>query len=283
MKFFSRVILPVLLCIYIAIETYAKLHHTSICGTEGCELAGELLKFNSIYLNYFGGVGALFIAIFGWFSLRNSAVEKLFYVTLYAAIAFESIMISYQIIANPEPCIFCLGVYGALLVTALLSHGRYLFYALPAIAALFVSMNMLDMTQNRAIIPVEGTYLIHSETCPHCKKVRTYFHEHHIAYTGIPVQDTNARFFIKQLGIHSIPVLVIQKGNLSKVIKGDKAIIAYFANKATNRTSGANQSSSADALIQGGGDAGGCSLDNQIGTNPGEESSCEQDAAVPLR
>jgi len=94
MRFFSRVILPLLLLIYIIVETYAKLHHTSICGTTGCELAGELLKFNSLYLNYFGAAGALLIALLGWLSRRSEAYERLFFITLYAAISFESIMIS---------------------------------------------------------------------------------------------------------------------------------------------------------------------------------------------
>ncbi len=231
MKLFSRVILPILLIIYIAIETYAKLNHTSICSTTGCELAGELLKFNSLYLNYFGALGALFIALFGWLSLRREGFEKLFYITLYAAIAFESIMISYQLLANPEPCIFCLGVYGGLLLIALLARWRYLLYALPAIAALFVSMSALALTANRSIITANGAYLIGSKTCPHCKKVKTYFAQSAIDYTDISIKDANARFFIKQLDINTIPVLVIKEKNHTTILKGDQRIIAYFDNK----------------------------------------------------
>jgi len=228
MKLFSRVILPILLVLYIAIETYAKLHHTSICGSTGCELAGELLRFNSLYLNYFGALGALAIAFFGWLSLKRKGFETLFYITLYAAIAFESIMIAYQILANPEPCIFCMGVYGSLLSIALLSNWRYLLYAIPAIVALYLAMTSLTITRNDAIMTEPATYLIHSETCPHCKKVKAYFAEHEIPYQKISVHDTNARFFIKQLDINSIPVLVIKDKRMTKVIKGDKAIIAYY-------------------------------------------------------
>ncbi len=231
MKLVSRVLLPLLLFAYIAVETYAKLHHTSICGTTGCELAGELLRFNSLYLNYFGAVGALLIALFGWLSLRREIFETLFFVTLYAAIAFESIMISYQVFANPEPCIFCLGVYGGLLLIALFSHWRYLLYALPAIAALFVSMSALALTANRSIITADGTYLIGSKTCPHCKKVKGYFAESTIDYTNISIKDANARFFIKQLDIDTIPVLVIKEKNHTTILKGDQRIIAYFDNK----------------------------------------------------
>jgi len=270
MKLFSRVILPLLLFIYVAIETYAKLHHTSICGTEGCELAGELLRFNSLYLNYFGAAGALVIALLGWLSLKRESFEKLFYITLYAAITFESIMIAYQIIANPEPCIFCLGVYSGLLLIALFASWRYLLYALPAIVALFVSMNMLAMTENRALITQDGSYLISSNTCPHCKKVKAYFKTEGIDYQALSVYDTNARFFIKQLNINTIPVLVIRQGALSKVIKGDKAIISYYgAQKNTEDTD--------NPVSIYNGDDEGCSASIL------QDTGCSESSEVPLQ
>ena len=275
MKLFSRVILPILLIIYIAIETYAKLHHTSICGTTGCELAGELLKFNSLYLNYFGALGALFVALFGWISLRREGFEKLFYITLYAAIAFESIMIAFQVLANPEPCIFCLGVYAGLLAIALFSNWKYLLYSIPAIVALYLSMASLTITQNRALVTENGTYLIHSETCPHCKNVKTYFAEHDIAYKKISIYDTNARFFIKQLDINAIPVLLIKEKSAAKILKGDKAIIAYFEQK--NTPAGVADSATEESPSIYNGPDEGCSA------SVFQDSGCSEASEVPLR
>ena len=275
MKLFSRVILPILLIIYIAIETYAKLNHTSICGTTGCELAGELLKFNSLYLNYFGALGAFFAALFGWLSLRREGFAKLFYITLYAAIAFESIMIAFQVLANPEPCIFCLGVYTGLLAIALFSNWKYLLYSIPAIIALYLSMSSLTITQNRALVTENGTYLIHSETCPHCKNVKTYFAEHDIAYKKISIYDTNARFFIKQLDINSIPILVIKEKTGAKILKGDKAIIAYFEQKNTPEAT-AHSTTEEDPSIYNGPDEG-CSA------SIFQDSGCSEESEVPLR
>jgi glutaredoxin len=275
MKLFSRVILPILLIIYIAIETYAKLNHTSICGTTGCELAGELLKFNSLYLNYFGALGAFFVALFGWLSLRREGFEKLFYITLYAAVAFESIMIAFQLLANPEPCIFCLGVYGGLLAIALFSNWRYLLYSIPAIIALYLSMASLTITQNRALVTENGTYLIHSETCPHCKNVKTYFAEHAIAYKKISIYDTNARFFIKQLDINSIPVLVIKEKSGAKILKGDKAIIAYFEKKNTPKETAESTTAESPSIYNGPDE--GCSA------SIFQDSGCSEESEVPLR
>ncbi len=78
MNFFIRVVSPILLIIYISIETILKLQNSSLCSSTGCKLAGELLKFNSIYLNIFGIIGALAIAITGFKSLKNPVWEKLF-------------------------------------------------------------------------------------------------------------------------------------------------------------------------------------------------------------
>jgi glutaredoxin len=282
MKLFSRVILPLLLLVYIAIETYAKLHKTSICGSEGCKLAGELLIFPSIYLNYMGGLAALGLLVLGFLSIKQEAFEKLFFVALYAAIGFETIMFAYQYYVNPEPCVFCAGVYGALLAIALLSRPRYLVYALPVIAALWMALGMLAIPKNHALIADDGAYLIHSETCPHCKKVKAYFAEHNITYHPIDVHDTNARALLKTLDIHSIPVLVIKQGDRTTVLKGDKPIIEHYQPLTPSSVPETTASSSDDIPLQAN-DKEGCSLDHQLDATPGEESGCEQDAAVPLR
>ncbi len=80
MRFFSRVFLPLLLLGYIGTETYLKLQHSSLCGAVGCKLAGELLKFDAIYLNYFGLVSVFFLIILGYLSLKNRFYEALFFI-----------------------------------------------------------------------------------------------------------------------------------------------------------------------------------------------------------
>ncbi len=278
MKIFSRTFLPLLLFIYIAIETYAKLNHTSICGSEGCKLAGELLNFPSLYLNFMGLGAVAGILMLGWLSLKRPEFEALFFVALYAAIGFETIMFAYQFFVNPEPCIFCGGVYGSLLVIALVARPRYMLYALPAVLALWIALSTLAIPKNMELVSKNGTYLIHSETCPHCKKVKAYFAEQHIAYTSIDVHSANARTLLKNLGIHSIPVLVIRDASTTTVLKGDEPIIEHFSK--TPETSKPSESSSAAPLTDE--KAGGCSLDNQLDTAP-SEGGCEQDNDVPLR
>ncbi|MBA1421136.1 MAG: hypothetical protein FAF03_09880 [Epsilonproteobacteria bacterium] len=228
MRFIARVFLPLLLLGYIGTETYLKLQYTSLCGEVGCKLAGELLNFDAIYLNYVG-IGSVFmLMILGFLSLKNKFYEVLFFIGLYGAIAFEATIISYQFVANPEPCIFCLGVISSLLLIALFSQPKHFGITLATVVAIFVGMHTLGVSKNKNFMVENGTYLIHSESCPHCKKVKTYLAEHHIPYTPISTKEASARNFLKFAGVTSIPVLILKEKLERHLIVGDKKIIAHY-------------------------------------------------------
>ena len=287
MRFIARVFLPLLLLAYIGTETYLKLQHTSLCGEVGCKLAGELLNFDALYLNYAGLAGVFMLMIFGFLSLKNKFYEALFFIGLYGAIAFEATIISYQFVANPEPCIFCLGVISSLLFIALVSHIKHFAITLATVLAIFVGLNTLAITQNKAFMTTPGNYLIQSSTCPHCKKVKAYLAEHKIDYTPISTKEANARMFLKFANITSIPVLIIKEKRDLTLIVGDKKIISHFETpiqkdavapiKAISPEVQTQQSSTvplggltADFLSSGGDDAG-CAITIT------ETPSCEED------
>jgi len=278
MKFLSRILLPLLLLAYIGYETWLKLHHQSLCSATGCKLAGELLRFPSIYLNYLGMAAVAAILLFGLFSLFNKAFEKLYFITLYAAVAFESIMIGYQILVNPEPCLFCLGVYGGLLLIALLSRPAWFLYALPAIFAIFFALSDLAIPRNEALIKGDGLYLIASEHCPHCRKVKKYFNDHKIDYHLLSVRDPSVRHLAKALGIEEIPILFKRQGGQTTILYGDKPIIASFETRSehTNETT-AMPVAPTDLYTNP--DEGGCTLSPVESSGGCEEKSPE----IPLR
>jgi len=231
MRFFSRVFLPFLLFIYIGVETYLKLQHSSLCGEVGCKLAGELLQFNPLYLNYLGLAATFLLIFFGYRSLKNTFFETLFFMTLYAAIAFEATLFAYQFIANPELCIFCLSVFSSLLLIALFSHIRNFAIVIASAFAILLALSSLAITKNKAFVSAPGLYLIQSETCSHCKKVKAYFAEHDIHYTPVSVKEANARSFLKFVDISTIPVLIMKESSSISLITGDKKIISHFETK----------------------------------------------------
>ena len=260
MTLLSRVFLPFLLLTYIATETYLKLQHSSMCGQVGCKLAGELLKFDSLYLNYFGMAGVLLLIFLGFLSVKNNLAKNLFFIVLYAAIAFEATILVYQFIANPEPCIFCMGIFSSLLVIAFVSHIKQFFMIISIVIAISIALNTLAISQNKSYIIANGTYLIQSKSCPHCKKVKVFFAEKKIQYTPISAKEVNARAFLKFVDINSIPVLVIKDKSGIHIINGDQKIISYYQSPTSAIKAGVNIYGMSNDFLTAGSHDDGCTL-----------------------
>jgi glutaredoxin/uncharacterized membrane protein len=224
-----RVILPILLLIYITVETYLKSRGIEACSTTGCALAGELLKFNSTYLNYLGVLAAASLAVIAL--LRGEFFSKLYTVVVASMVIFESLLIASQININPEPCIFCLGVYSFLLITLFIASPKVFGYSLPAVLAVFVAFSFLSIPKNKSLIKEDGLYLISSKTCPHCKKTKEFLNKEGIKYKVITAKDTNAWYFAKSLNIKKIPIAIEAKGGSFSVTVGDRDIIEKFSKK----------------------------------------------------
>jgi uncharacterized membrane protein len=222
-----RVILPLLLAIYIAVETILKANHIEICSTTGCALAGELLKFNSFYLNYLGIAGALFLVVLAFF--KSNIAKKLYSVVAVAMVIFESLLIASQLNLNPEPCLFCLGVYTFLILILINANFRVFIYTIPAIGAVFLAFYILAIPKNKSIVKDNGLYLIASSTCPHCKATKEFLKLHNIKYKVIPSKDINAFYFAKSLNIKKIPIAIKKSTNKIEIFVGDKDIERAFS------------------------------------------------------
>jgi glutaredoxin len=199
-----------------------------MCGAVGCKLAGELLEVKSIYLNYFGMVGAFLLTLFGYLSIKDERYEPIFYTLIFGALAFESTIIGYQFFANPLLCIFCLGVFGTLFLIALLSFPKRAVIFLTIVGAVMAALSILSITKTQSFISGDGKYLIASPTCPHCKKVKKYLKEHDIDYITLPIKEASSRSYLRYMGISSIPVWIERKGHETKVVVGDENIISLL-------------------------------------------------------
>ncbi len=226
-----RSILPLLLAIYIIVDTVLKAKNIELCSSTGCELAGELLKFNSTYLNYLGIAGALFLVILSL--IKSKMAETLYVVVAVAMVAFETLLITSQLNLNPEVCKFCLGVYSFLLLILLNANIRVFIYTIPTIASIFVAFSILSIPKNKKLVTQNGLYLIASKTCPHCKKTKAFLNKEGVKYKVIKAEDTNAFYFAKSLDITKIPIAIEKKDDSYKVLVGDKKIIEHYSKKAS--------------------------------------------------
>lgn len=238
MKKVGFIYLPLLFFIYTLTETVMKLNHSSICESTGCQLADNLLRFDSLYLNFIGSVVAFIILLIGWLSYKEKISEKLFYLLVLSALFFETVLLGYQYFVSPEMCKFCMGVYTFLVLITLFASRRYFIMAIPSVVALVMALSFLALPKSKAFVLTDGNYLIQSSSCPHCKKVKSYLSEQNISFAKIDIEDIEARNFATFLNFKTIPILLIKEGKKVQIINGDKNIIEKFkAQKSTKHES----------------------------------------------
>jgi glutaredoxin len=232
LKKLSFIYLPILFFIYIAVETFLKLNHSSLCESTGCELAGTLIWFEAIYLNYMGMATAFILIVLGWLSYRETISRKLFYMVLFSALFFETVLLGYQYFVSPEMCKFCMGIYGFLFtITVLSTPRRYLLMIIPAIVSVLIALSFLNLPKSKAFVVKDGNYLIQSVTCPHCKKVKEYMGKENISFKKINIESVEAQNFATFMNFKTIPILLIKDGKNVQIINGDKDIIEFFDKK----------------------------------------------------
>ncbi len=223
------VFLPLLFMVYIAIDTYLKINHSSLCHTKGCELAAGLIDINAIYLNILGIFDAFIILSFGFLTYKKYIDKKYFYFILLLSIVFETIMIGYQYFASPELCKFCLGVYTFLLLITLFTLYENILLFIGVISVIFMALYILAIPKQTPFILIDNVnYLIQSPTCPHCIKVKKFLRKNDIPFRQINITSIEARNFLKFLNFNTIPVLVKKNASKVQIINGDKDIIEFF-------------------------------------------------------
>ena len=227
----KKAILPILLFIYIIVDTIMKKNGVELCSSTGCEMAGQLLKFDSLYLNYAGALGALVLALLAFLKF-----DKLFTWLSATMVIFESLLIASQLNLNPEVCKFCLGVYAFLWLILLTANRRVALYATAPALAVFVAFSILAIPKNKSILQKDGLYLIASKTCPHCKKTKAFLDKEGIKYKVLKSTDINNFYFAKSLNISKIPIAIDKKGDRFIVTVGDKEIIKEYSKKSKINT-----------------------------------------------
>jgi len=278
MKKVSFVYLPLLFLIYLSVETYLKLHHSSLCHSRGCELAGGLLNIPAIELNYIGIASAFLLFVLGYLTYIKAISSKVFFIFLSSMILFETIMLGYQYFASPELCKFCMGVYGSLLTIALFTMREKIVFLLPGIVAPLVALYLLAIPKSDFFVTKDANYLIQSQTCPHCKKVKEFLKKKNINFIKLDAKSIEARNFIKYMGYKTIPVLLVKKGSNITIINGDENIIEHFSKKDETKVTKTTPTSTSNPVAEEPIDLlSGAALSDGCGIELLEEKSCDKD------
>ena len=222
----KKAILPIFLFIYIVIDTILKQKGVEFCSSTGCKMAGQLLKFDSLYLNYLGAFGAFVLAILAFLK-----ANRLFTWLSVTMVIFESLLIASQLNLNPEVCKFCLGVYVFLWLILITANKKVALYTIAPAIAVFVAFSILAVPKNITLIKKDGLYLIASKSCPHCIKTREALDKSGVKYSVISSTNINAIYFAKSLNISHIPIAIEKKGSHITITVGDSDIIKKYTNQ----------------------------------------------------
>lgn len=271
----TYLLIPLIIIIYISLNIFFTVADIQICPSNGCAIAKTIINVSYIQLNILGALFAslLFILGFLYVKKQNQKAKTFFELFLLLGVVCETILFSYLYLSTSEICLFCLGFLSFLLLNFLLLPKENLKFLLLPLGVI-LSLSLIDMKSGKAnsFVDKDGLYLIQSDSCKYCKKVKAFMGENSISFIKQDVKESMA--FLQSLNIDTIPVLVEKNDYEFKVIKGQAKIIDYLKEK--NKIE-----SSPEELLKSVG-LGGAESSNAFSfPMPKEEGDCKIDKNNP--
>jgi hypothetical protein len=229
-KVFSGLSLVGLL--FVLTETILHLLGTSICAAEGCTLVAGSTRFGDISILLIGLSLFSLLAVLGIMSIYRAGpgLENAVDLVLIVSLASEGFFTGYQAFRLHAACLFCLIVFGFLVLLA----GLRLIQGRKAVIAGFASLAAV-FSLFYLVLPVDGTVaipsgkqflLFYGEDCKYCTEVIKEFEEKQIPVQHVPVKEYSG--FLKRMGIEHVPTLFVNKNNEKIFLTGKEAILSYI-------------------------------------------------------
>lgn len=287
---------------------YLLLTGHAICPTNGCKVVEELVKIPVLWFNIFGACFFLFLLMLSLKAQRSKISLLLFKTLALCGIAAEGVLVSYQIFIVHTYCIYCLALFGVLLLLNILLGLRYAFRATLVFSSVLLIFSLLQFSSTDTQMTLDhGTYavkscdsssskkmyFIFSESCPHCREVLTTLQQCNSCEVRFnPLQTIQSsilpdvkllpgyepevnRNLLKSLGINTIPILIEQKQDGLVFIRGEGKIVKYIEENCFAALDSTKETSTIYDTIETGlappSEDGECSV----------EKSCEDDAPQP--
>ncbi|MFW6415613.1 MAG: hypothetical protein ACOCZ2_04775 [Thermodesulfobacteriota bacterium] len=165
---------------------------SGLCTSKGCKIAGNLLNFPEYHLILAGAAffWILWLLVFFACRYKKQVLWQLIITILFAALAFDGVLLSYQFLKVGVMCWLCLGVGGALFaaLVSLVWVRKSLFVLLLGVciwcgafmgeAVLYSNLQSPGLSQTDFMTrPAENKesagdfYLFFSLNCHHCSQV----------------------------------------------------------------------------------------------------------------
>lgn len=237
---------------------------SSFCPNDGCSIIEGLTIITPIYLNI---LGLLFFQTVFWSLGYQKNKSKCDFdpigLALISGLAFEAVLVSYQVFVVKTLCVYCLFIFTLVLLLNLLYGLRQIAAGAMILAAVILPFAILIFSPIGALsksyslktaayglkscsAPTKEVYLFFSTNCSHCRNVIKVLNNCNscslylnpiedvsdIDFHGLEKISTFApemnRLVLSVMGIESIPVLVVKSAEGYLFIKGEKPIIDYI-------------------------------------------------------
>jgi len=236
---------------------------SSICPTQGCKIVEGLMIISPLLLNF---LGLLFFQMVFWI---RGLKKKTFCgiaplgVLLLCGLVFDSILLGYQVYVAQTFCLYCLVVFGFVLLLNLLNGRKQVILGLAVMGVTLFSFSIMSFVPGTRVsktFSLKNTaygmkscssatkeiYLLFSSKCSHCQSIIKSMNQCNSCDLYLnPIDDIetldidgielNEGFspringhILTVLGIDTVPVLVSKGPDTYSIIKGEKNILNYI-------------------------------------------------------
>lgn len=243
------------------------IYGSPLCPNAGCKAVESLTTISPFYINILGLVffQAVFWGLCFRDKLTGSAID-LVGILLVSGLIFDSVLLAYQLFVAKSLCGYCLLIFVLVLALNLFYSKRQALLGMTVIVMTVFSFSILmffptgtalvkDPLKTAAYglkscsTPTKEIHLIFSSNCPYCENVLEVLancNSCNLYLNPIDAIDTKEKYLndlaiehiqtfspelnrrvIGVLGIDTVPVLVVNRPDGYRFIKGEKKIINY--------------------------------------------------------
>ncbi len=243
------------------------------CLNEGCKIVEGLSRVEPLFFNLAGLL--FFQGVYwglGWARRRQEPSPGFTGFILLAAMAMEGLFVAFQYQVAQNFCLYCLAIFGFIVLLNLLLGPRQAIRGLLLFATVFLAFSALSFDQGKGAgrgAFTDGVFALHedkgeaeehflffSSTCGHCQQVLAALREHADLAVALnpldrikqldlpymqrrPVYSPEAnRMLLAALGIDEIPVLVSRTAGRLSILRGERDILAWIAGRPVAPISG---------------------------------------------
>jgi hypothetical protein len=230
---FKRIFLAVssMATIFVLTEIVMNTFGKSICPTEGCKIVAQHVRYGDISILLIGIAAFSVLTLLSFLDLyRNKAsAGSLINLVLIVSLACEGFFTGYQAFSIHTPCLFCLIIFaliGILGIIRLLEGEREVIAGFLSLAAVFSMLYLVMPAGVPVDLPADDRFILFfSKDCKHCTEVIQNLDEKKFKVNHLDVAEYSA--FLKNMGIDTVPTLMVNTPSQKLFITGKDAILHY--------------------------------------------------------